>query len=171
MPGSLQVHRAHHHREEAPTMSNKAWQDEIRESAHKIWLAGLGALAMAEAEGSKLFANLVQEGERFESAGKVKLEELRKEASEATSQARRTAQSAWGKVEEGFDEGVARALRRVGVPTREEITALSRRVEELTAAVERLRQREVRGVPPLPEVKTPGDVTTSADVATPPAKP
>jgi poly(hydroxyalkanoate) granule-associated protein len=122
-------------------MTKKAWQEEVRESAHKIWLAGLGALAMAEEEGSKLFSTLVQEGERFESAGKEKLDELRKEASEATAQTRQGAQKAWGKVEEGFDEVVARALHRIGVPSRDEIAALSRRVEELTAAVERLRQR------------------------------
>ena len=52
-------------------MAKKGWQDDARESAHRIWLAGLGALAKAEEEGSKLFKNLVREGERYETAGKA----------------------------------------------------------------------------------------------------
>lgn len=142
-------------------MTKKAWQDEVKESAHKIWLAGLGALAVAEEEGSKLFSTLVAEGERFEAAGKERFEDLRKGVDQTTSRARQEAQGAWSKVEEGFDESVARVLRRVGVPTRDEISALSRRVEELTGAVERLRQRESAAVP---DVKTRQDVTTTADV-------
>jgi hypothetical protein len=35
----------------------------IRDSAHVIWLAGLGAFAKAQQEGSKLFDSLVKEGE------------------------------------------------------------------------------------------------------------
>jgi poly(hydroxyalkanoate) granule-associated protein len=153
---------------------NKTGWDELRESAHKIWLAGLGAMAVAENEGSKLFSNLVQEGEKFESVGKERLGQLRQEVDEVTSRARQGAQGAWGKVEEGFDEGLARALRRVGVPTREEIAALSRRVEELTAAVDRLRNAkagEDTAASALPSVTTPADVTTTSDVATGPGKP
>jgi poly(hydroxyalkanoate) granule-associated protein len=153
-------------------MTSKNW-DEVRDSAHKIWLAGLGALAVAEEQGSKLFSTLVQEGERFETTGKERLDELRKDVDQVASRAREGAQGAWGRVEETFDEGLARALRRVGVPTRDEIAALSRRVEELTAAVERLRKEGASSpsTPPLPAVTTPADVTTTADVATGPGKP
>lgn len=149
-------------------MTKKNWQEEIRESAHKIWLAGLGALAVAEEEGSKLFSTLVQEGEKFESAGKDRWQGLRKEVDEATERARRSAGETWSRVEGTVDDAVARALRRVGVPTRDEITALSRRVAELTAAVERLRARPEAGgataptgPPAVPEIKTPEDVTTT----------
>ena len=168
-------------------MANKDWQKDARESAHKIWLAGLGALARAEEEGSKLFSTLVNEGERFQSKGKVQWDEVRNELEQAATKARRGAEGALGKLEEGFDEQVARTLHRVGVPTREEIAALGRRVEELTHAVERLRARQERGAAaarggeaagakkaarkasPLPKkIITTRHVTTTADVKTRP---
>ena len=40
----------------------KELQNDIMESAHKVWLAGLGAVAMAEQEGSKFFSGLVEKG-------------------------------------------------------------------------------------------------------------
>ena len=172
-------------------MANKDWQKDARESAHRIWLAGLGALAVAEEEGSKLFSTLVNEGERFQSKGKVQWDEVRNELEQAATKARRGAEGALGKIEEGFDEQVARTLHRVGVPTREEIAALGRRVEELTHAVERLRARQdsaagagtasrasgatkgatkgAKRTSPLPKkITTTADVTTSAAVKTRP---
>ena len=44
----------------------------VLSSAHQIWLAGLGAFAKAQAEGTKLFDSLVKEGEAVQArAGKV----------------------------------------------------------------------------------------------------
>ena len=179
-------------------MANKDWQKDARESAHRIWLAGLGALARAEEEGSKLFSTLVNEGERFESKGKSQWDGVRQELEKAATKARRGAEGAFGKLEEGFDEQVARTLHRVGVPTRDEIAALGRRVEELTHAVERLRTRQraaagprgggsavgreggasdankapkkaAKKVSPLPKkITTTRDVTTTAAVKTRP---
>ena len=40
--------------------------EKVKESANQIWLAGLGAYAKAEEEGSKLFDNLVHDGEKLE---------------------------------------------------------------------------------------------------------
>ena len=131
-------------------------KDDIRESAHKIWLAGLGALAVTEEEGSKLFKNLVQQGERYEAQGKQKLKEAKKSADEAgarakkvaeetADRARRAAEGAWEQLGGAFDDKLAKALHRIGVPTREEINALSRRIEELTRAVERARAPKPSG--------------------------
>ena len=39
--------------------------DDVKEAAHKIWLAGLGALAMAESEGTKLLKTIETEGSKF----------------------------------------------------------------------------------------------------------
>ena len=38
-------------------MNDKAkyFQEELKDSAQKVWLAGLGALSMASEEGNKLF--------------------------------------------------------------------------------------------------------------------
>jgi len=133
-------------------MAKKNWQGDVRESAHKIWLAGLGALATAEQEGSKLFKTLVEQGERYEAEGKQKLKEAKKDAEAASSRAkkvaeetadraRRAAEGAWEQIGGAFDDKLAKTLHRIGVPTREEINALSRRIEELTRAVERARAK------------------------------
>jgi len=131
-------------------MAKKKIQGDVRESAHKIWLAGLGALAVAEEEGSKLFKSLVEQGERFEAEGKQKLKEAKKNADQASDRARkvaeetaerarRAAEGAWEQLGGAFDDKLAKALHRIGVPSRDEIAALSRRIEELTRAVDRVR--------------------------------
>ncbi|HNJ75966.1 MAG TPA: phasin family protein, partial [Azospira sp.] len=38
----------------------------VKESAHQIWLAGLGAFAKAQDEGNKVFDALVKEGESIQ---------------------------------------------------------------------------------------------------------
>lgn len=106
---------------------------ELKESAHRIWLAGLGALAVAEEEGSKLFRTLVERGEEMETRG-------REGVKEAGGRARKRAATAWDSLEEGFESRVGSVLQHLGVPTRAELEELSRRVEELTAALEKARR-------------------------------
>jgi poly(hydroxyalkanoate) granule-associated protein len=123
------------------TGQEKNLQDELKESAHKIWLAGLGALAAAEEEGTKLFSRLVDRGRDVESRGKVEVDKAKDKAREARDKARDRAESAWENVGNKVDEAVTAALHRLGVPTRDEIRTLTQRVEELTAKVELLRPR------------------------------
>ncbi len=113
-------------------------QAELRDSAHKIWLAGLGALQAAEEEGSKLFKNLVERGESFENRGRERYSEVKTRVGDVTEKAKDRAESTWEKVESRLDDAVSSALGRLGVPSRDEIATLTRRVEELTAMVEKL---------------------------------
>ncbi|MBI4756668.1 MAG: phasin family protein [Betaproteobacteria bacterium] len=103
----------------------------VRESAHQIWLAGLGAFAKAQAEGGKVFDALVKEGEALQSKTRAAAEE---KVTELTSRATGT----WDKLEQVFEDRVARALHSLGVPTRQDIRTLSARVEALTEAVDKL---------------------------------
>jgi len=103
-------------------------QADVAASAHKVWLAGLGALAVAQEEGGKLFDTLVKKGEDVEARGMETLKTARGQAA-----------SAWQRVGKGLDDQVTAALHRLGVPTREEIATLSRRVEALTASIEKLK--------------------------------
>lgn len=123
------------------TEQEKNLQDELKESAHKIWLAGLGALAAAEEEGTKLFSRLVDRGRDVESRGKVEVDKAKDKAREARDKARDRAESAWENVGSKLDDTLTAALHRLGVPTRDEIRTLTQRVEELTAKVESLRPR------------------------------
>jgi len=108
---------------------------EIRDSAHKIWLAGLGALTSAEEEGTKLFNKLVEKGESFESRGRKQIAKVQKKVETAVDQA----ESSWGKLGDAFDDRVASAINRLGVPSRDEIVKLTKRVEELTLKVDELK--------------------------------
>lgn len=130
--------------------------DEVKESAQKIWLAGLGALSAAEQEGSKLFKTLVEKGEKFEGRGKTAYEDAKEDMGDAFSGAKDKAETAWDKIEDRLDEVVSGALKRFGVPSRDEIATLTRRVEELTAVVEQLK-------PSAPAKKAAGKATTAGN--------
>lgn len=123
----------------------KNLQDDLMESAHRIWLAGLGALAAAEEEGSKIFTRLVERGRDVEARGKTQVDDVKTRAEQA-----------WGGVGEKFDAKLTDALHRLGVPTREEIRALTQKVEELTNKVELLKPRVT---PATPTVTEPQKVT------------
>lgn len=121
-----------------PRRKKTTLQDEVRESAHKIWLAGLGALALAEEEGGKAFQNLVKMGEGFESRSKKQIKKLQDRFEGTVDDAKDKAESTWDKIGEGFDDRVAGTLKKLGVPNRLEIQKLTKRVEELTAKVDKL---------------------------------
>jgi poly(hydroxyalkanoate) granule-associated protein len=131
------------HTTDSPKDSTKKLQDELVDSAHRIWLAGLGALSTAQQEGSKVFDRLVERGKDVEAKTK-----------DQASQAREKAESAWSSVGDKVDEKLTSALNRLGVPTRDEIRNLTQKIEELNAKVEQLKPRvttapHVTGTPQL----------------------
>ncbi len=103
----------------------------VRDSAHNIWLAGLGAFAKAQEEGGKFFEQLVKEGE-------IVQQRARKAADDKIAEVGTTASGTWDRLEQVFEDRVARALRSLGVPTDKDVQALSDRVKKLTAVVEKL---------------------------------
>jgi poly(hydroxyalkanoate) granule-associated protein len=103
----------------------------IRDSAQQIWLAGLGAFAKAQAEGNKVFDALVREGESIQS-------KTRKVAEDKVTEMAAKATGTWDKLEQVFENRVAKALHSLGVPTKGDIDALTKRVAQLTAEVEKL---------------------------------
>ena len=109
--------------------------DDMRDSAHKIWLAGLGALAKAEEEGTKVFNTLVEAGEQFEARGKKRFTLVKGKVQDA----REAAEKEIGKLGESLDDKVAGAVQKLGVPSRDEIQRLTKRVEELTAKVDKIK--------------------------------
>lgn len=114
--------------------ATKNLQDELKDSAHRIWLAGLGALAAAGEEGTKMFDRLVDRGREYESRGRDEARKQYEGAKTSTDDFLKT----WS---DKLDESVTKALHRMGVPSRDEIHNLTRRVEELNAKVEMLKPR------------------------------
>lgn len=111
--------------------------DRVKDSAQQIWLAGLGAFAKMQQEGSKAFEALVKDG-----AGMQKKTQQAAEETLAQAQARMAglasdigtkAAGGWGKLENIFEERVARALEKLGLPSAAEWSALQARVAALEA--------------------------------------
>ncbi|MFT3778226.1 MAG: phasin family protein [Ottowia sp.] len=102
-------------------------------STHNVWLAGLGALASAQAEGSKAFEALVKQGMEMQN----KSQALAKERMEAmASQAAAAgAASPWNRLGGIFEDRVAQALAGLGMPTAQELAALTARVDALERAL------------------------------------
>ena len=137
---------------ETTTGTEKNVQDELKDSVHRIWLAGLGALAAAEEEGSKLFSRLVDRGRDVEAKGKVEVDKVNEKLRVEVDRAKAKAESAFDNWGDKLDEKLTSALHRLGVPTRDEIRNLTQRVEELNAKVEQLKPR----VTPASPIATPG---------------
>ena len=109
----------------------------VKESAHQIWLAGLGAFAKAQVEGNKVFEALVKEGETIQSR-------TRKLTDEKIAEVAGKAAGTWDRLEQVFEDRVARALGSLGVPSKKDIDRLSKRVVELTAVVQELTDAQAK---------------------------
>jgi len=126
-------------------MPPRALSDSIRQ----IWLAGLGAFATAEQEGSKLFEDLVKEGEKIakqtQPAVDYSMEEITDPLADTDTQsvpAKDIANGAWDKLEQTIEAHIARVLVRLGVPTDDDVHELSKQLEELTENVKQLNKTD-----------------------------
>lgn len=108
----------------------------ITESAQQIWLAGMGAFNRAQAEGGKLFESLVRDGLSLEQTARkftgARADFVRDAVEGKVGQARERAADTWDKLEKVFEDRVQRALVKLGVPGRDDLNALTERVERLT---------------------------------------
>lgn len=112
----------------------------VQESAHLIWLAGLGAFAKVSDEGARLFDTLVKEGEKIEERTRQSASTALAEVRESAGETRGAVADAWDKVEQVFEERLARVLGRLGVPGHDDVQELVRRIDALQAHIEELRQ-------------------------------
>jgi len=112
------------------------------DSSRSIWLAGLGAFSRAQAEGMRMFENLVKQGEALES-------KTRQAASDTAAAARGAAKAkvsemksgvggTWDKLEQVFEARVGRALAKLGVHSQADVERLTQRVDALSEAVNEL---------------------------------
>jgi poly(hydroxyalkanoate) granule-associated protein len=115
--------------------------DRIKDSAQQIWLAGLGAFAKMQQEGSKAFEALVKDGvgvqKKTQQAAEETLAQAQARMSGFASEFGTKAAGGWGKLENIFEDRVARALEKLGMPSAQEVAALQARVEALEALLQR----------------------------------
>jgi poly(hydroxyalkanoate) granule-associated protein len=108
---------------------------DFTDTAHDVWLAGLGAMAAAGDEGEKLFRTLVARGKKAEKNVMGPVDRAGTTLRKTVKTVRTRAGRSIGSIQSTIDNSVASALHRLGVPTRKEISELSRKVEKLTRAV------------------------------------
>lgn len=114
----------------------------IKDSAQQIWLAGLGAFAKAQEEGGKVFDTLVKEGlsiqRKTQSVAEERINEATSRVSDMANGISSKAAGQWDKLENIFEERVAKALNKLGVPSAKDVDALIARIDELNRTVQQL---------------------------------
>ena len=116
------------------TREVKKLQDNVLDSAHKVWLAGLGTVKTVGDESTEIFNRLVDRGRDLEATGTRELESMRGELKKATDKVENRVDELGDRI----DRQVTSTLHRIGVPTRNEIKTLTQRVEELSMKVDAL---------------------------------
>ena len=115
--------------------SNAQLSSTVKDSAQQIWLAGLGAFSKAQEEGGKVFEALVKEGltiqRKTQSVAEEKITEATSRVTTMASDIGTKAQGQWDKLENIFEDRVAKALAKLGVPSARDLEALSARVDAL----------------------------------------
>ena len=114
----------------------------VKESAQQIWLAGLGAFSKAQEEGSKVFDTLVKEGlsiqRKTQAVAEEKISEATSKMANMATDIQSKAGHQWDKLENIFEDRVAKALNKLGVPSAKDVDALIARIDELNKNVQKM---------------------------------
>ncbi len=121
-----------------PIEQAKELSQSVLNSSHQIWLAGLGAFARAQQEGMKMFDSLVRQGEHLEHRTRRAAADTADAARAKAKEVQEMAGGTWDKLEQVFEDRVARALSKLGVYTQNDVQRLADRVDELSAKVDAL---------------------------------
>ena len=139
----------------------------VKDSAAQIWQAGLGAFAKAQAEGTKAFESLVKEGtsiqRKTQAAAEEKISEATNRMSAMAGDISSKASGQWDKLENIFEDRVAKALNKLGVPSAKDVNALIARIDDLNKSVQNLSTKAAVASKPVPR-------KAAAKAATPIAK-
>ncbi|CAD5372541.1 Poly granule associated protein [Rubrivivax sp. A210] len=123
----------------------------VKDSAQQIWLAGMGAFAKAQEEGSKVFEALVKEGmtlqKKTQGIAEEKISEVTGRMTAMADTVSAKAGQNWDKLESIFEARTAKAMGKLGVPTAKDVEALSQRVDALAAAVAKLSKAAPAAAP------------------------
>ncbi len=146
----------------------------VKESAQQIWQAGLGAFTKAQTEGTKAFEALVKEGVSFQrktqSAAEDKITEATQKMTSMATDISSKASGQWDKLESIFEDRVAKALHKLGVPSAKDIDALIARIDALNTSVQKLAPgRTAAKAPAKPAAKAAAPAKATAKPAAKPA--
>lgn len=152
----------------ASQAENAHFSNSVKDSAQQIWQAGLGAFTRAQAEGSKAFESLVKEGvniqRKTQAVAEERISEATNKMSTMATDISAKASGQWDKLENIFEERVAKALAKLGVPNAREVSALIERIDALNGEVQKLAAQT------KPVAKAPKRATAEAASTKAPAR-
>lgn len=152
--------------------SNAQLSSTVKDSAQQIWLAGLGAFSKAQQEGGKVFEALVKEGltiqRKTQAVAEEKISEATSRVTNMATDIGSKAQGQWDKLENIFEDRVAKALAKLGVPSARDLEALSARVDALAKGKAAPAKAAARPVAKAPAKKAPAKKATPRKAAATP---
>ena len=149
----------------------------VKESAQQIWLAGLGAFSKAQEGGGKVFEALMKEGlsiqRKTQAAAEEKISEATSKMANMAGDIQSKAGHQWDKLENIFEDRVAKALNKLGVPSAKDVDALIARIDELNRNVQKMSSKApaakapaVKKAAPVRKAATPKAAPAKAETAT-----
>ncbi|MGQ0384410.1 MAG: phasin family protein [Gammaproteobacteria bacterium] len=112
-----------------------------RRSARTIWNAHLSAFETTRNEAGKVLGAALEQGQKYGVRGRSTAEGVVENLAGVADERLST-------LEQAFQQGVSRVIRRIGLPTAKDVNALSRRVDALTAKfVTRTAKKSARRAP------------------------
>lgn len=119
----------------------------VTDSAQKVWHAGIGAFAKAQAESEKIVEALtekaqalVAEGKKIEARVKAVAAEKAQEAQAFAKSKTNQTMNSISKLEGVFEERVGRTLNTLGIPSSKQVRTLIVRMEELQTSLNQLKR-------------------------------
>jgi poly(hydroxyalkanoate) granule-associated protein len=146
--------------------------------AQHVWLAGLGAMAKAQEQGSKAIEALLNDGLAFQRKSQAEAQQRLHEATERLSHMASDFGQQAGvrvdKLEHLFEDRVAKALHRLGMPTLLDLQMLRDRVAQLEAQLASQRASASKATPqraPATKAQTTSKTGAKAAAKTAPKRP
>ena len=143
----------------SPAAASAHLTGSVKDSAQQIWQAGLGAITRAQAEGTKAVESLVKESisiqRKTQAAAEEKITEATHKMSNMATGISSKASGQWDKLENIFEERVAKALSKLGVPSAKDVSALTARIDELSKAVQKLSVKAPAPKAPITKTAAP----------------
>lgn len=106
------------------------------EKARTFWLAGLGAVSIAQKRSGELLISLIGEGKDLQTRTRKLAQEFRSDAKAqvkgAIAPVRVAAKQSVEKVAAALQRGIAAALAQLGIPSKADIEELTQRVAALS---------------------------------------
>lgn len=146
----------------------------VKDSAQQIFQAGLGAFAKAQVEGAKALETLVKDSatiqRKTKAAAEGKISEATSKMTHMANDISKQASGQWDKLENIFEERVAKALNKLGVPSAKDVSALIERIDALNKAVQALAGQSAAPAAKPAAKKATAPTTAKAATAKPAAK-